>query len=86
MIHYTKSTSNSVWYPVKYYHYYLPSAGDETMAETDITLVLTDFGSCGNEPVSSLTPGSMKDGCPVAGPFSKIYYFFFFLRGLSAAP
>ena len=56
------------------------------MAETDITLVLTDFGSCGNEPVSSLTPGSMKDGCPVAGPFSKIYYFFFFLRGLSAAP
>lgn len=64
MSHYIKSTLNSVWYTVKYYHSYVPSAGDNTMTVTDMTHVLTDVGSCGNEPVRSLTPGSMKGRLP----------------------
>ena len=49
----------SIWYIVKYYYYYVPTARDKTMTD-----VLTDFGSQENEPF--WLQGAWLTGGPVA--------------------
>lgn len=53
-----KRTLNCIWSTVKYVYSYVPSAGDKTKIETDVTHGLTDFDHHGNEPFRPLRLGA----------------------------